>query len=174
MPKILAKLKMVGERARDREAEMKSMREQPRRLKGKFDHAIVAAEKANSRAEEQEETIDTNTAGMLEIRMRAQAWEQETKEHEENNRFASIKKYQAEVKKWKELVTSVETEQAARLQEVRTATTTEFSQQLSDMVAKVAAETRGRQAAEGSAADRLRKLTEACQVLPLDGTTTSR
>ncbi|KAK5262972.1 hypothetical protein LTR96_011584, partial [Exophiala xenobiotica] len=175
---ILAKLKMVGERARDREAEMKSMREQPRRLKGKFDHAIVAAEKANSRAEEQEETIDTNTAGMLEIRMRAQAWEQETKEHEENNRslirFASIKKYQAEVKKWKELVTSVETEQAARLQEVRTATTTEFSQQLSDMVAKVAAETRGRQAAEGSAADRLRKLTEACQVLPLDGTTTSR
>ncbi|KAK5239925.1 hypothetical protein LTS03_011999, partial [Exophiala xenobiotica] len=158
----LAKLNMGSDRARDREAEWKSMREQQRCLKGNFDDAIVAAEKANSRVKELEETIDTNAEGMLEIRMRAQAWEQESKEHEDNNRLliATINKYRGEVKRLEELVISIETEQAARLQEVRTATTTEVGQQLSDMVAKVAAETRGRQTAAGSAADRLRKLTK--------------
>ncbi len=162
MPEILAKLKMVAERARDREAELKSMREQQCCLKGNFDHAIVAAEKANSRVKELEEAIDTNAEEMLEIRMRAQAWEKESKEHEENNQslIAAIKKYRAEVTKLEELVTLIEQEQAARLQEVRTATATEFSQKLSDMDAKVAAETRGRQAAEESAVDRLRKINE--------------
>nr|KAK5431502.1 hypothetical protein LTR18_011308 [Exophiala xenobiotica] len=162
IPEALAKLNMGSDRARDREAEWKSMREQQRCLKGNFDDAIVAAEKANSRVKELEETIDTNAEGMLEIRMRAQAWEQESKEHEDNNRLliATINKYRGEVKRLEELVISIETEQAARLQEVRTATTTEVGQQLSDMVAKVAAETRGRQTAAGSAADRLRKLTK--------------
>nr|KAK5443873.1 hypothetical protein LTR18_005134 [Exophiala xenobiotica] len=162
MPEILAKLKMVGERARDREAELRSMREQQRCLKGNFDHAIVTAEKANSRVKELEDAIDTNAEEMLEIRMRAQAWERESKEHEENNQLliAAIEKYRAEVKKLERLITEVEEEQAARLQEVRTATTTEFIQQLSDMDAKVAAETRGRQAAEESAVDRLGKINE--------------
>ncbi|KAK5273005.1 hypothetical protein LTR99_002399 [Exophiala xenobiotica] len=162
MPEILAKLKMVGERARDREAELRSMREQQRCLKGNFDHAIVTAEKANSRVKELEDAIDTNAEEMLEIRMRAQAWERESKEHEENNQLliAAIEKYRAEVKKLERLITEVEEEQAARLQEVRTATTTEFTQQLSDMDAKVAAETRGRQAAEESAVDRLGKINE--------------
>jgi chromosome segregation ATPase len=162
MPEILAKLKMVGERARDREAELKSMREQQRCLKGNFDHAIVAAEKANSRVKELEEAIDNNAEEMLEIRMRAQAWERESNEHEKNNQslIVAIEKYRAEVEKLEELVTLIETEQAARLQEVRTATTAEFTQQLSDMDAKVAAETRGRQAAEESAVDRLKKINE--------------
>ncbi|KAK5461112.1 hypothetical protein LTS15_003175 [Exophiala xenobiotica] len=162
MPEILAKLKMVGERARDREAELRSMREQQRCLKGNFDHAIVAAEKANSRVKELEEAIDTNAEEMLEIRMRAQAWERESKEYEENNQLliAAIEKYRAEVTKLEKLITEVEEEQAARLQEVRTATTAEFTQQLSDMDAKVAAETRGRQAAEKSAVDRLGKINE--------------
>ncbi|KAK5195876.1 hypothetical protein LTR92_004817 [Exophiala xenobiotica] len=162
MPEILAKLKMVGERARDREAELRSMREQQRCLKGNFDHAIVTAEKANSRVKELEDAIDTNAEEMLEIRMRAQAWERESKEHEENNQLliAAIEKYRAEVKKLERLITEVEEEQAARLQEVRTATTAEFTQQLSDMDAKVAAETRGRQAAEESAVDRLGKINE--------------
>ncbi|KAJ9503638.1 hypothetical protein H2202_000777 [Exophiala xenobiotica] len=162
MPEILAKLKMVGERARDREAELRSMREQQRCLKGNFDHAIVTAEKPNSRVKELEDAIDTNAEEMLEIRMRAQAWERESKEHEENNQLliAAIEKYRAEVKKLERLITEVEEEQAARLQEVRTATTAEFTQQLSDMDAKVAAETRGRQAAEESAVDRLGKINE--------------
>jgi chromosome segregation ATPase len=162
MPEILAKLKMVGERARDREAELRSMREQQRCLKGNFDHAIVTAEKANSRVKELEDAIDTNAEEMLEIRMRAQAWERESKEHGENNQLliAAIEKYRAEVKKLERLITEVEEEQAARLQEVRTATTAEFTQQLSDMDAKVAAETRGRQAAEESAVDRLGKINE--------------
>ncbi|KAK5437407.1 hypothetical protein LTR55_012372 [Exophiala xenobiotica] len=144
---------MDSDRARDCEAELKSMREQQRCFKGNFDDAIVAAEKANSRLKELEEAIDTNAEGMLEIRMRAQGWEQESL-------IATIEKYRAEVKKLDELVTSIEPEQAARLQEIRTATTTVYGQQLSDMIAKVAAEIRGGQAAEESAVDRPRKLTE--------------
>ncbi|KAK5342348.1 hypothetical protein LTR43_012489, partial [Exophiala xenobiotica] len=144
---------MDSDRARDCEAELKSMREQQRCFKGNFDDAIVAAEKANSRLKELEEAIDTNAEGMLEIRMRAQGWEQESL-------IATIEKYRAEVKKLDELVTSIEPEQAARLQEIRTATTTVYGQQLSDMIAKVAAEIRGGQTAEESAVDRPRKLTE--------------
>ncbi|KAK5241143.1 hypothetical protein LTS06_012210 [Exophiala xenobiotica] len=153
IPEALAKLNMDSDRARDCEAELKSMREQQHCFKGNFDDAIVAAEKANSRLKELEEAIDTNSEGMLEIRMRAQGWAQESL-------IATIKKYRAEVKKLAELVTSIEPEQAARLQEIRTATTTVYGQQLSDMVSKVAAEIRGGQAAEESAVDRPRKLTE--------------
>ncbi|KAK4936235.1 hypothetical protein LTR10_022822 [Elasticomyces elasticus] len=162
MPEMLVKIKMIGQSVRDREGELKSMREQQRCLKGNFDHAIVAAEKANNRVKELEETIDKNAEEMLEIRMRAQAWEREAKENESNNRalITAIEKYREEVKRLEQLVGLIEAEQASRLQDVRTATEAEFTQQVSDMDAKVAAETHGRRAAEESAVDRLRKINE--------------
>lgn len=162
MPEMLAKIKMIGQFVRDREAELKSMRDQQRCLKGNFDHAIVAAEKANNRVKELEETIDKNAEEMLDIRMRAQAWEREVKEHESNNRclITAIEKYREEVTRLEQLVELIEAEQASRLQDVRTATEAGFTQQLSDIDAKVAAETQGRRAAEESAVDRLRKINE--------------
>ncbi|EXJ61343.1 uncharacterized protein A1O5_11901 [Cladophialophora psammophila CBS 110553] len=162
MPEMLAKLKAVATRVRDREAELKSMREQQRSLRGNFDHALVAAEKANNRIKELEDLIDKNAEEMLEQRMRAQALEREAKEHEANNQclIAAIQKYQLEVKRLETLVELIEAEQASRLQDVRAATTAEFTQQLSDMDAKVAAETRGRRAAEDSAVERLRQINE--------------
>ncbi|KAI1614572.1 hypothetical protein EDD37DRAFT_112149 [Exophiala viscosa] len=162
MPEMLAKIKLIGQSVRDREGELKSMRDQQRCLKGNFDHAIVAAEKANNRVKELEETIDKNAEDMLEIRMRAQAWEREAKENESNNRIliTAIEKYREEVKRLEQLVGLIEAEQASRLQDVRTATEAEFTQQIFDMDAKVAAETHGRRAAEDSAVDRLRKINE--------------
>lgn len=162
LPEIASKLKLVARRLQDREAELKSMRNQQRSLKGNFDHAIVAAEKANLRVKELEDTIDKNAEEMLEIRMRAQAVAREAQEHASNNRslITAIEKYREEVTRLEQLVELIESEQAARLQDVRTATLEEFSQQISDMDAKAVAETRGRRAAEESAVDRLRKINE--------------
>lgn len=162
LPEIASKLKLVASRLQDREAELKSMRNQQRSLKGNFDHAIVAAEKANLRVKELEDTIDKNAEEMLEIRMRAQAVAREAEEHASNNQslITAIEKYREEVTRLEQLVELIESEQAARLQDVRTATLEELSQQISDMDAKAAAETRGRRAAEESAVDRLRKINE--------------
>ncbi|KEF62374.1 uncharacterized protein A1O9_00346 [Exophiala aquamarina CBS 119918] len=162
LPEIASKLKLVARRLQDREAELKSMRNQQRTLKGNFDHAIVAAEKANLRVKELEDTIDKNAEEMLEIRMRAQAVAREAEEHASNNRslITAIEKYREEVTRLEQLVELIESEQAARLQDVRTATLEELSQKISDIDAKAASETRGRRAAEESAVDRLRKINE--------------
>ncbi|EHY51836.1 hypothetical protein HRR83_008451 [Exophiala dermatitidis] len=162
IPEIISKLKMLAQRVRDREAELKSMRDQQRCLKGNFDHAIIAAEKANNRVKELEDVIDKNAEDLLHQRMRAQALERETKELESNNRslINAIEKYREEVKRLEELVQLIEAEQASRLQDVRAATMAELNQQISDMEAKVAAESRGRRAAEESAVDRLRRINE--------------
>ncbi|KAL2421230.1 hypothetical protein ABEF95_006812 [Exophiala dermatitidis] len=162
IPELISKLKMLAQRVRDREAELKSMRDQQRCLKGNFDHAIIAAEKANNRVKELEDVIDKNAEDMLHQRMRAQALERETKELESNNRslINAIEKYREEVKRLEELVQLIEAEQASRLQGVRAATVAELNQQISDMEAKVAAESRGRRAAEESAVDRLRRINE--------------
>lgn len=162
LPEIMSKVKLVALRLQDREAELKSMRNQQRTLKGNFDHAIVAAEKANLRVKELEDVIDKNAEEMLEIRMRAQAVVRESQEHASNNRslIAAIEKYRQEVTRLEQLVELIESEQAARLQDVRTATFEELSQQMSDAEAKAAAETWGRRAAEESAVDRLRKIND--------------
>ncbi|KIX00168.1 uncharacterized protein Z518_10305 [Rhinocladiella mackenziei CBS 650.93] len=162
MPEMIAKLKMISERVRAREAELKSMRDQQRCLKGNFEHAIVAAEKANSRIKELEDTVDKNAEEMLEQRMRAQALERELRERESNHQslITAIEKYREEVKRLEQLVQLIESEQASRIQDVRTATISEFRQQISDMDAKIAAETRGRRAAEESAVERLRKIND--------------
>ncbi|EXJ96458.1 hypothetical protein A1O1_01584 [Capronia coronata CBS 617.96] len=162
MPEIIAKLAMLSRMMRDREAELKSMRDQQRCLKGNFDHAITAAEKANRKVKELEDAIDKNAEEMLHLRMRAQALEREAKEHESNNRslITAIEKYREEVKRLEQLVELIEAEQASRLQDVHAATVSQFTKQLSDMEAKAAAESRGRRAAEESAVDRLRRINE--------------
>ena len=162
MPEMLNKLKVVSATVGDRESELRSMRDQQRSLKGNFDHAIVAAGKANARIKELEDAMDKNAEEMLEQRIRCQAVERESEEHQKNNRslIAAIEKYRLEVKRLEELVELIEVEQASRLQDVRTATTAEFTQQISDMDANIAAETRGRRAAEESAVERLRRINE--------------
>ncbi|KIW72597.1 hypothetical protein PV04_00778 [Phialophora macrospora] len=162
MPEMLNKLKLISAQLRDREAELRSMHEQQRSLKGNFDHALIATEKATARIRELEDAMDKNAEEMLEQRMRCQATEREAREHEQNNQalIAAMEKYRKEVKHLEQLVELIEGEQASRLQDVRTATTAEFTQQLSDLDAKVAAEARGRRAAEESAVERLRKINE--------------
>lgn len=167
MPEMLSKLKAIATQTRDRDAELRSMREQQRSLKGNFDHALVAADKANAKIRELEDILDKNAEEMLEQRMRAQALERESKEQQHNARalIAALEKYRHDNKRLEELVELVEAEQAARLQEVRTATIAEFNQQFSDMDAKVDAETRGRRAAEESAVERLRRINELESVI---------
>jgi len=162
LPEAILKLKQLAQQLRDREAELKSMRDQQRSLKGNFDHAITAAEKANARVKELEEVIDSNAEEMLQVRMRAQALDKENAEKEStiSSLVAALEKYRREVTHLEELVILIESEQAARLQDVRAATEAEFKQQISDMDAKVAAETVGRRAAEESAVDRLQKIND--------------
>ncbi|KIW17415.1 hypothetical protein PV08_04609 [Exophiala spinifera] len=158
IPEALAKLKLVADRVREREAELKSMRDERRCLKGNFDHAIIRAQEASNRIKELEETIDKNAEEMLEIRMRSQALEREARDHAANNQrlIVQIESYRLEVKKMEDLFEKTEAEHAATLQEIHAATT----QHLSDMDAKVSAETRGRRAAEESAVERLRKIND--------------
>ncbi|EXJ78985.1 hypothetical protein A1O3_08485 [Capronia epimyces CBS 606.96] len=162
MPEIITKLKMLSALVHDREAELRTMRDQQRCLKGNFDHALIVAEKANTKVKELEDIIDQNAEEMLHQRMRAQALEREAKEHESNNRslIAAIEKYRQEVKRLEQLVQLIEAEQASRLQDVRAATVAEYVQEISDLEAKAAAESRGRRAAEESAVDRLRRINE--------------
>ncbi|KAL6250452.1 hypothetical protein RBB50_002754 [Rhinocladiella similis] len=158
IPEALAKLKMTADRVREREAELKSMRDERRCLKGNFDHAIIRAQEASRRIKELEETIDKSAEEMLDIRMRSQVLEREAREHETNNQrlITQVESYRLEVKKMEELFEKTEAEHAATLQEIHAATT----QHLSDMDAKVSAETRGRRAAEESAVERLRKIND--------------
>jgi hypothetical protein len=156
MPEMLSKLSHLSSTIRERNIELRSMRDQQRTLKGNFDHALLATEKASRRIKDLENTIEQNAEDMLHQRMRAQQAEHDTAEIEKNNRslISAIEKYRLEVTRLESLVEKVEAEQAMRLQEVRTAT----SQQVSDMEAKVSAETHGRRAAEDSAIERLHKI----------------
>lgn len=162
LPEIMNKLKQLVQQLKDREAELKTMRDQQRSLKGNFEHAIVAAEKATARVKELEDTIENSAEEMLGVRMRAQALEREVAEKDSSIKslVAALNKYRDEVCRLEQLISQVEKDQLSALEDVKQATRSELEEKLSDMDAKVAAEERGRRAAEESAVCRLTKINE--------------
>ena len=154
LPDLLVKLKGLIRRIGDREAELKSLRDQHKSLKGNFEHAIVAAEKANARTKELEDSIDTAAEEMLHIRMRSNQLEKDNAEKDKSieRLVGALEKYREDVTRLEGLISEMERESiSAQI---------EHAQQLSDLDAKVAAETTGRRAAEDSAIKRLTRIQD--------------
>jgi chromosome segregation ATPase len=154
LPELISKLKVLIRQISDREAELKSLRDQHKSLTGNFEHAIIAAEKANARTKELEDSIDNAAEEMLNIRMRSQQLERDNIEKDKTvtRLIAALEKYRADVSRLESLIAEMEHDQAS--------VQIEHAQQLSDMDAKISAETVGRRAAEDSAIERLTKIRE--------------
>ena len=162
LPEIIAKLQLVSRRVRDREAELKTMREQQRTMKGNFDHCIIAAEKANARVTELEEAIETGAEEMLGCRMRAQALEKEGQEKDKtiSSLIAALEKYREDVNRLEQMVIQLETEHPFKVQQAEEAVNIVKDQQISDLEAKILAEETRRRDAEATAAERLNRTNE--------------
>jgi hypothetical protein len=156
LPDIIARVKSLVRQLKDKEAELKVMRDQHKTLKGNFEHAIMASDKSNRRVRELENAIETGAEEMLETRMKAQAMEKEGVEKDKNISalITALEKYREDVTKLEQLVTQLEGEMGFKVQEAKDEVMAETEQQISDLEAKVAAEERGRRAAETSAVER--------------------
>jgi hypothetical protein len=157
LPEIIARVKSLVRQSKDKEAELKAMRDQQKTLKGNFEHAILASDKSNRRVRELENNIETGAEEMLETRMKVQALEKEGVEKDKNISalITALEKYREDVTKLEQLVTQLEGEMVFKVQEAKDGVMAEMEQQVSDLEAKVAAEERGRRAAETSAVGRL-------------------
>jgi hypothetical protein len=157
LPETIARVKSLVRQLKDKEAELKAMRDQQKTLKGNFEHAILASDKSNRRVQELENAIETGAEEMLETRMKVQALEKESAEKDKNISalITALEKYREDVTRLEQLVTQLESQIVFKVQEAKDAMQAETEQQILDLEAKVAAEERGRRAAETSAVDRL-------------------
>jgi hypothetical protein len=157
LPETIARVKSLVRQLKDKEAELKAMRDQQKTLKGNFEHAILASDKSNRRVRELENTIETGAEEMLETRMKVQALEKEGAEKDKNISalITALEKYRDDVTRLEQLVTQLESQMVFKVQEAKDVVHAETEQQISDLEAKVAAEERGRRAAEASAVERL-------------------
>ncbi len=156
LPEAISKLKLLSRRVQEREAELRSMHEQQRTLKGNFECGLRAADKANQRIKELEDAVEEGSNDLLAMRMRLQTTEKDDveKDHTITSLIAALEKYRSDVTRLEGLVIQLENEQSFKVQEARDST----SQQMEDLEAKVAAESTGRHKAEESAVQRLAKI----------------
>jgi chromosome segregation ATPase len=117
----------------------------------------LASDKSNRRVRELENAIETGAEEMLETRMKVQALEKEGAEKDKNISalITALEKYREDVTRLEQLVTQLESQIVFKVQEAKDVVQAETEQQVLDLEAKVAAEERGRRAAETSAVDRL-------------------
>ena len=157
LPETIARVKSLVRQLKDKDAELKAMRDQQKTLKGNFEHAILASDKSNRRVRELENAIETGAEEMLETRMKVQALEKEGVEKDKNISalITALEKYREDVTRLEQLVTQLESQMVFKVQEAKDVVQAETEQQISDLEAKVAAEERGRRAAETSAVERL-------------------
>ena len=156
LPEAISKLKLLSRRVQEREAELRSMHEQQRTLKGNFECGLRAAEKANQRIKELENAVEEGADDLLAMRMKLQTTEKDgvEKDHTITSLITALEKYRSDVTRLEGLVIQLENEQSFKVQETRDST----SQQIEDLEAKVAAESTGRHKAEESAVQRLAKI----------------
>lgn len=154
LPALLAKLRGLLRGMGEREAELRSLREQHRSLKGNFEHAIIGGERAGGRIKELEGEIDRASEEMLFLRVRSGGLEGEVQERDCSieRLVGALERYRGDVGRLEGLVGEMERE--AQSLAVGNA------QRLEDMDAKVSAETIGRRAAEESAVERLARIQE--------------
>lgn len=163
LPSAISKLKLLSRRVQEREAELHSMHEQQRTLKGNFECSLRAAEKANQRIKELEDAIEEGADDLLSIRMKVQSSEKDSAEKDStiSSLISALEKYRADLTRLEGLVITLENEQAFKLQEAAE----ETAERISDLEAHVAAEQTGRQKAEESAVSRLAQIKELSAAL---------
>jgi hypothetical protein len=161
LPEIMTRLTMLVRQVKERDGELKSLREQQRTLRGNFEHALMAGQASNKKVRELEEVLDQGVEEMLEVRMRSQALERENEESSKSAKslVAALEKYREDVEVLEKLIVRMEEEQDIKLQEARNVGA-EMEEKISDLDAQVAAEQTGRRAAEASAVERLRKIKD--------------
>ena len=171
LPEAISKLKLLSRRVQEREAELRSMHEQQRTLKGNFECSLRAAEKANQRIKELEDAVEEGADDLLNMRMKLQANEKDTteKEHTITSLIAALEKYRADVTRLEGLVIQLENEQSFHLQETRDAD----AQKIEELEVKAGAETTGRRKAEESAITRLAQINELTTSLDTANSTAS-
>ncbi len=157
LPEAISKLKLLSRRVHEREAELRSMHEQQRTLKGNFECGLRAAEKANQRIKELEDAVEEGAADLLHMRTKLQATEKDgvEKDHTVTSLIAALEKYRSDVARLEGLVIQLENEQSFKVQETRD----ETAQKIEELEAKAAAESTGRHEAEERAIARLGRNT---------------
>jgi peptidoglycan hydrolase CwlO-like protein len=154
LPALLGKLKGLLRGMGEREAELRSLREQHRSLKGNFEHAIRGVEREGVKVKELEEAIERASGECLFVRMRVQEVEGEVREREASieRLVQALERYRGDVRRLEGLISGMEAEAQVVV--------SEHAQTVSDLEAKITAETTGRRAAESSAVERLARITE--------------
>ena len=167
LPEMLRKLKTVITIVTDRDAELKSMRDQQKSLKGNFDHAIITAEKATSKVRDLEDEINRGVDDMLHVRMRNRDMEKELEEKTKSidSLVKAIKKYENDVKRMQELTLELEAQQVSKFEEAKKEVSEEAAQKMLQLETELALQETGREAAEESAAARLSQIKELVNLL---------
>ncbi|RMD43892.1 hypothetical protein DV735_g1267, partial [Chaetothyriales sp. CBS 134920] len=161
LPEMVKKLKQLAHQLAARDAELQSLRSQEKSLRGNFDHAIIAAGKAQSKVRELEKSIDDAAEETLYMRMKNQQLARDLNERQSDveKLQAALDKYRQEVQRLEALINQVEDDHKKAMATVQ-ASAQGWETTASDMEAKAAAETLGRRKAEESAVKRLAKIQE--------------
>ena len=158
-PELMRKMTALVQQLHSREAELKSLRNQERSLKGNFDHALLAADKADSKIKDLEQALDDMASESMETRMRAQEAERQRDESSRDNEKlqAALEKYREEVRRLEELIEKTDVEHGFALQHVKEESSSAW-ERIDEMEAKVGAEETGRRKAEEAAVVRLKRI----------------
>jgi len=153
LPEILKKTKLLSNKLKAKENELKSSKDQHHNLKNNFEKAIIAAEKANERIKQLESTLDSTTEETLHIRMRSQQLERDLSEKEKDVTSLSnaLNKYRGDITRLEILITTLQNDYDS---------TQNSAHKIEELEARVASETTGRRAAEISAVQRLQRINE--------------
>ncbi|RMZ90869.1 hypothetical protein DV736_g1901, partial [Chaetothyriales sp. CBS 134916] len=161
LPEVVKKLKQLVQQLAARDAELQSLRSQEKSLRGNFDHAIVAASKAQSKVKELEKSIDDAAEETLHMRMKSQQLEHDLHERQSDveKLQAALDKYREEVQRLEALIGQVEDDHKKAMATVQ-ASAQSWETTAGDMDAKAAAEALGRRKAEEIAVRRLAKIQD--------------
>lgn len=150
LPQLLTKLRQLADRLKAKEAEVRAASDQHHNLKGNFEKAIIAAEKANEEAKRLESALDTAVEESLHVRMRSQELERDLEEKQRNvsSLGVALDKYRSDISRLEALINDLQTEYTSK------------DEKFEELEARVASETSGRRAAEDSAVQRLARINE--------------
>ncbi|RMZ75966.1 hypothetical protein DV737_g5057, partial [Chaetothyriales sp. CBS 132003] len=168
LPELVKKLKQLVQQLAARDGELQRLRSQEKSLRGNFDHAIVAAGKAQGKVKELEKSIDDAAEETLHMRMKSQRLERDLDERQSDVQKlqAALDKYREEVQRLEALISQVEDDHKKAMATVQASaqswetTAQHWETTAGDMGAKAAAETVGRRKAEESAVSRLAKIQD--------------
>lgn len=161
LPELVKKLRMLSQKLKGKEAELKASKDQHHNLKGNFEKAIIAAEKVNERVKELENALDAQAEDTLHIRMRSQQLEKDLMEKEQDvtSLGRALNKYRDDITRLEKLIDDIQTEQAAENGRAESQTK-EHSEKIEQLEARIVSEQTGRRAAEVSAIQRLARINE--------------